>query len=337
MVLLKKKVVGWVMLALLASFPSVAVKNDLDLEGNGTLTTINLPFTYVKKQAGDTLTLIHQGGYKVYEIQQSQQEVVVIGPLRPCIAVVLTDGAKLVTFHKHSTNSLESMKEILKANLSSNKTSWSARIFTAKDDWEWNHNRRSLMHGGKSHTGAVKDIKDYLTEMGVKREQIPATLYPLRDTISSPLRYLDGQLGRYELAEVCVAVRLNDVFEAIPGETKQIKFFSIDPHEEDVFKYKGSRLTQSEMVNALTSAQRQQTKPTDLVIPYDAIPALAWQREGILDGYRYQRGICERRMNQNEEELYLKHFGKKSQHLIDEQRAIKNDGYGTLRFYPLEG
>ncbi|MGL4825135.1 MAG: hypothetical protein ACRC4G_02945 [Alphaproteobacteria bacterium] len=157
--------------------------------------------------------------------------------MRPCIGIAVTDKKNIVVLHKHSINSLESMKEILEANLDSKKKDdWCARIFTAKDDLEWERNKRSLMHGGKSHAGAVKDIKDFLEAMGMKRNQIPASLYPLRANASSPLYYQDDELGRYELAEVCVAVNLSDLFET----TGQIKFFSIDPFAEDIFDYKGT-------------------------------------------------------------------------------------------------
>lgn len=335
MLVLKKKIFGLMVLGLLTSLPSWAVTSDLDLEGNGTFTTVNLPFNYLERQEGCTPTLIHQGGYKVYDLQQSQQDIAVIGPLRPCIGIAVTDGVKLVTFHKHATNSLDSMKEILEANLNlGDKSAWHARIFTAKDDLEWQLNKRSLMHAEKGHAGAVKDIKDFLEAMGMKRAQIPASLHPLRPDASSPLHYADLQLGRYELAEICVAVKLNDLFET-SGGTRQIKFFSTDPFQEDIFNYKGTYITEEEMLSAPTSDQRQQTDPSELTVPFDDIPFFAFQQEGRADGYRYQRGICQRRMDQEEKELYERHFGQGSQQTIDEQVGIGNHGYGTLRFYPL--
>ncbi|MGL5720529.1 MAG: hypothetical protein ACRCYP_07055 [Alphaproteobacteria bacterium] len=330
--MLKKKIFGFMVLGFLTSLPSWAVKCELDLKENGTLTTVDLPFNYLKRQEGENLTLIHQGSYKVYPIQESQQEIAVIGPLNPCIGIAVTDGVKLVTFHKHSTNSLESMKEILKTNLDSKKKNdWVARIFTAQDDLKWTQNKRRLMHGGKTHTGAVNHIREILEHMGVKKKKIQDTLYKLRPDASSPLYYQDGELGRYELAEVCVAVKLSDLVEI----TGQLKFFSMDPFAEDIFDYKGTCITQEEMFRAPTSLERQQTPAADFKILYDEIPSLALKREGRLDGYVYQNGINQRRMDQDEEEHCLRHFGRLPQQAIDQQKGVGNNGYNTLRFYPL--
>ncbi len=333
--MLKKKIFGFMVLGFLTSLPSWAVKCELDLKENGTLTTVDLPFNYLKRQEGENLTLIHQGGYKVYDIQQSQQEVAVIGPLRPCIGIAVTDGVNLVTFHKHATNSLDSMKAILKANLDSKKKNdWVARIFSIQDDLEWVQNRRGLMHAGRTHAGAVNHIRETLEHMGVKKQKIQDTLYKLRPDASSPLRYPEFQLGRYEFAEVCAVVKFSDLFETTGG-TKQIKFFSMDPHAEDVFNYKGTYITQAETVKAPTSLERQQTPVALRTVSYDGIPALALQREGRLDGYRYQSGISERRMDQEEKELYLRHFGGEPKQVIGGQRGVGNYGYNTLKFYPL--
>ena len=80
---------------------------NLDLQGTGSFTKINLPFEYYQRQPNDKFTLIHQGGYKIYDIEKSQNEVVVLGYFRPCIGIVVTDGKKLIAFHKHSTNALD--------------------------------------------------------------------------------------------------------------------------------------------------------------------------------------------------------------------------------------
>ncbi|MGL4426574.1 MAG: hypothetical protein ACRCUQ_02305 [Alphaproteobacteria bacterium] len=330
--MLKKKIFGFMVLGFLTSLPSWAVKCELDLKENGVLTTVDLPFNYLKRQEGENLTLIHQGSYKVYPIQESQQEIAVIGPLNPCIGIAVTDGVKLVTFHKHSTNSLESMKEILKANLDSKKKNdWVARIFTTQDDLEWTQNKRGLMHAGRTHAGAVKHIGETLENMGVKKKKIQDTLYKLRPDASSPLHYPDFQLGRYDIAEACVAVKLSDLVET----TGHLKFFSMDPFAEDIFDYKGTCITQEEMFRAPTSLERQQTPAADFKILYDDIPSLALKREGRLDGYRYQDGVNQRRMDQEEKELYLRHFGGEPQQVINQQKGVGNHGYNTLKFYPL--
>ena len=168
----------------LAAMPAIASqKASLDLEGDGKATTVNLPFKYFNSNHADHFTLIHQGGYKSYDCQKDLKEVAVIGTLRPCIGIAVTDGKNLVTFHKHSTNSFASMKTIIAENLdTSDPTNLYARIYTTRDDIEWQAHQRTLMHGGKSHLEEVKAIKDFLNrEMGIPREKIPASLCNLRN------------------------------------------------------------------------------------------------------------------------------------------------------------
>jgi len=181
-----------------------------DLEGDGELKQIEVPFPYYKRQQSDRFSFIYQGGYKVFNIQNSQNEVAVIGALRPCIAIIVTDGINLITMHKHSTNSLESMHKIIDQNLDlSDKSKLRAYIHTTKDDVEWIQNQRVSMHGGRTHAEEIKRIKDFLEkEIGILREYIPASLFNLRNQ-EGKLKCPDQRNGRYELVETVIAIRLN--------------------------------------------------------------------------------------------------------------------------------
>lgn len=331
-----KKRIHFILLAtqIILSAPLMAThKVSLDLEGDGRRASVNLPFNYYQRQDGDRLTLIHQGGYKVFDIQDNQNDVAVIGTLRPCIGIAVSDGVKLIAFHKHCTSSLESIGAVIRENLdSSDKTNLYARIYTTRDDIEWVQNNRQQMHGGKTHLEEVKSIKDFLNqEIGIIREQIPAELKNLRNN-NRKLIHAELALGRYELAEFCVAVRLNDVFETIKDQ-KRIKFAAIDPHTEDVFGYKGTQITEAEYAGP-NLLDMQTAYPgvdfTKRFMSYDQIPQQWEQQSGEKDGYRLQRGISERRLQREEGELYLNYFGKPTSELF-----VGEGSYNSLDFYPI--
>lgn len=327
---------GYILFAtqIVLSLPLMAThKVSLDLEGDGHRTSVNLPFNYYQRQDGDRLTLIHQGGYKVYTIQGNQNDVAVIGTLRPCIGIVVSDGVKLIAFHKHSISSLESMSAIIQENLNlSDKKNLYARIYTTQDDIEWELANRQSAHGGNTHREEIKIIKDFLNQgMGLIREQIPAEVMNMRDGCGN-LIHKDLELGRYELAELCVAVRLKDAFETIKGK-KQIKFTSIDPHTEDVFGYKGTQITQAEYAGP-NLPDMQKAYPgidfTKRFISYDQIPQKWKEQSGEKDGYRLQRGISERRLQREEEELYRNYFKRPTAELF-----VGESSYNSLDFYPV--
>ena len=328
---------GALTISFLSCIPSYCAEGvPLDLEGDGNSKQVKLPFKYYEHRDNDQLTLIHQGGYKVYNIGSCVNDVAVIGPLRPCIGIAVTDGVTLVTFHKHSTNSLESMGKIIRENLNiENVNSFRARIYTTRDDLEWAQSNRQKMNGGKTHLESVKHIKDFLDSMGIIRANIPADILALRKNvggkITGQLIHADHSLGRYDLSETCVSVRLNDVFD----ENGQIKFSSIDPYTEDVFGYKGKTITLTEYLGPQGIANIKQEHPNiDLdnqpLINYDDIPTMYFQQSGgQKDGYTMQRGICERRMKQEEKELYFNNYG------MTEQEVIDKNQYNSLFFFKL--
>lgn len=317
--------------------PIFAMQTDqkrFDLYDDGQLKVVKFPFEYYERQDNDQLTLIHQGGYKVYEIKKCINDVAIVGPLRPCICIAVTDGITLLTFHKHSTNSLESMEEIIRENLNiENVNSFHARIYTTRDDLEWTKSKRPLMHGGKTHLESVKHIKDSLEKIGIIRENIPANLLPLRKNVDGKivgqLIHADNALGRYDLADTCVSIRVNDVFD----DRGQIKLSSIDPYTEDVFGYKGKNITIAEYLGPVGIRETLDAHPNiDLpllqIIPYDQIPQQYFSESGDKDGYQMQRGICERRLNTEEKDLYLNNFG------VAEEKVIARE-YNSVPFFKL--
>ena len=71
-------------------------------------------------------------------------------------------------------------------------------------------------------------------------------------------------------------------------------------------------------------------------MPYDQIPQLYLSQSGDKYGYRMQRGICERRMYNEEKELYFKFFGKSQAELFNvANQSLFGNSYNSLNFYPL--
>lgn len=321
-----------------------AVTCELDLFQNGHTTQVVLPFAYYERQPGDNLTMIHQGGYKVYDVANDSCEVAVMGPLRPCIAVAVTDGQKVVVFHKHSSNSLDHMSAIIEQYLDlSDSSNLYGRIFTTRDDVEWQQTVRGIMHANKTHTEAVVDIKNALEVLGFKRSNVPATLFNLRT--HDELNYADGELGYFEFAETTPCLCLSNLFAEKDGKII-LQFFSIDPVKEDAFGYKGTMITQRELAGEQKGGASPKTREhlansPEKNISFDDIPKLYFNQMGRCDGYRVQRGIVERFMDSQNDEYYMRHFGKKQKDLFTIPAAYFMNGgqgaYNTLEFFEIDG
>ena len=321
--------------ALLSWNTAEAVICELDLFQNGQITQVHLPFAYYERQPDDNFTMIHQGGYKVYDVERDWCEVAVIGPVRPCIAVAVTDGQKVVVFHKHSTNSLEHMGSIIAKHLDlSDSSNLYGRIFTTRDDVEWQMSRRSCMHANKTHAQAVLDTKNTLEELGFQRSNVPATLFNLR--ANGELNYADDALGYFEYAEVTTCLALKNLFVQ-KDEKKCLQFFSTDFVKEDVFGYKGTMISQRELAGKQMGGASPTTREhlaysPEKKIPYNNIPDLYFKQTGMNDGYRVQRGVVMRFMDSQNDEYYMRHFGKKQKDLF------KTSGsYDTLEFFEIDG
>jgi len=324
------------------AIPSFATESvDFDLVGDGQLTTINVAFRYYERRSEDCLTFIDQGGYKVYDISVDTKDVAVIGPISPCIGIVVTNGDKLIAFHKHSTNSFQSMKDIIGKELDlSNKENLYARIYSAKDNEEWVKNGRQLMHNDKSHLQELEIIENFFhQEIGINQGQVLSDLWDLRDS-EGKNRYLSWADGKYNEIETkyehiytYIAVQLNDIFKETKEGVKQIKFSSIDPYNEDIFDFKGKEFTYAEYLG--TSLKKAQERDPDfdftgMFISYEDIP-LDWKMYYGQDyGYIMQRGVCARHRLRELENNYLNYFGKNWGGFSNEK-----EHYNTLDFYPI--
>jgi hypothetical protein len=286
-----------------------AVENNLDLHDTGKKTTVKLPFKYFEKKEGDKLTLIHQGGYAIFDMNPKSREVAVIGPCNPCIGLAITDGTKLIAFHKYSNNSMDHMIKIIKETLDWEKNDLFGQIYTCKNDNVWT-SQRTEMHGNRTHTQAVKHLKDILCEqLNIKtRTNIVAQLY------SST--YQDKFLGWYEHSELCFAVRMDSVF-TIKGD--KLNIFSIDPIKEDVmdvFQENFKAIEQygpyiQQVINQkIVIGGTQITDPNTEINFKDFKNYLYSNFQNKDQATPYLRTVSQKRMQKEEDECYKKKFGK---------------------------
>ncbi len=287
-------------------------KAQLDLQGDGLVTKVTLPFPYYERQEGDHLTLIYQGGYKVYNLEKDHNEVAVLAPLKPCVGIAVTDGTHLITFHKDVFNSMESLGKILRENLDlSNKNNLYAHLYTALDEVMWEKLNFQSVYGDMSPGEEVKNIKSFfINDLGIKKDNVATRVYSLRNR-KGELIYPDFALGRYEMSELSIAVRIKEAFD-IKNGGKKIKFYSIDPCAEDIFAYRGTYITYAEYLGPSLSQVQEQLSSFDFyaeVLSYDQIPDLYYQQTGAKDGYRKQNAICQARLQEEMRKLHLRHFG----------------------------
>ena len=211
------------------------VHHQLDLDGTGVMADIALPFRYLPREPGVRYDLIVEGGYKVYDLAKSKVHlsrrpvVAIIGPLDPCIGIAITDGKKLLLFHKHVLNSVTNMLEIIQKNLDlSCPEHLLARIFATAD---------VIADTGELPANDVARIKAALADLlKIHCEGIIAEVFPLyvQEGASVRYRYPEGALGNYLDADLHIAVKLDDLFET-QNRVKTVRFFSISPCEVNFF------------------------------------------------------------------------------------------------------
>ena len=281
-------------IALLAiSSNTYAIQTSLDLHGDGKLTKINIPFKYFQQQPDDNFTLIHELFYKIYDIKDSEHEVVVLGPLRPCIAIVVTDGKRLVAFHKHSSNALDvdlqgSLQQTLQKNLDLNPNNefLRARIYTTKDVVRWVEMERSELHKGKTLDEAIEDVRVALEAVGIPSDHIMVDQWNLRVPPKNEYLYEHSYLGNYGNAMEFVAIRIIDLYD----KHNNIKFFSIDPYNEDIFGFKKVKTTfpdfyGKDRFSAICKLTERQIKDKDLKVDKSIAELARKCREGVINKY----------------------------------------------------
>lgn len=182
----------------------------LDLHGTGELTAVKLPFPYCEPGKEQKLVTIHEGGYQVFDVATDTDKVVTIGPLQPCIGVVITDGKKLLTFHKSASCSLDSMVSIIKENLDlSDPSKICAKLYTVHNALMWSDLFEIALHGGRTHQEEVKRIKDKIcSECKVERGQVSASLFHTPEVEGAR-----SELGIYRNSELYLAVNIKKLFE----------------------------------------------------------------------------------------------------------------------------
>lgn len=300
----------------------VKILESLDIHGNGKFTLVPLPYPHYKRKPEDHLQLIHQGCYKVYDITQAQNEVAVIGYLAPCVGIAVTDGKKLIVFHKFYHNSLSSMEELIREHLDTkNPSKLFAHIFTTRDDIDWEINARTFSHGDQNQADYVNGIKIHLCEaLKFTPSNISSKIFNTLNKKKTKLFFSKQNIpiyGRYDFAALCVAVRLDELFQKNAFGHDEIKFASIDPFTEDVFNFSGTKI-----VTEIFGIRE--------IIEYDKIPVTHESKAKNSYGYLQQRRLCAAQLEQEEKDLYMKHWGKTVSHASTEliHSAIDGEIFG---------
>jgi len=296
----------------------------LDLDGSGKKQKIELAFPYYHPKPDDKLSIIYQGGYKVYDTEVNKNDIPVIGMLHPCIGVVVTDGLKVIAFHKHFSNSLNSLIDIIKKhiNLEDPNKVW-ARLYTVKNDKLWSEKFIFAHNNKASVIDELKSIKDFLATI-IDRKNIVAQAYNLLNQKGEP-KYPDFSLGLYDCAELYVAVQVRNLFEKSDG-TKKIKFYNIDPFQEDALGYKGKQIPIQSYLGIQTYEDqiKEGTKLPEYV-GYDEFNRYILVRQ--------RNGFLESQYDSNGKDYYDRHFKSKN---FRDQKIGGVYGYNSLEFFDLK-
>ena len=182
---------------------------------------------YYKRQPDDRFTLIHEFSYKVYGLkdEENQNEVAVIGPLSPCVGIIVTDGEKLIAFHKNYMNAVDpdipgSLTQVIidNLNIKDNPAKLIAGIYA--DDYKSSSLKEQ--HDNKSREETIKDITDALITIGFQEESIHNITYDI-----SPFSYVIDPL-------LYVVIRIDDPYIFAENGVKKLKLANISPITEDV-------------------------------------------------------------------------------------------------------
>lgn len=298
-----------------------SVLNHLDLRSNGEITPVKLAFPYFEKQENDQFAFIHQGSYGVFDINPESQQVIALGPLRPCVGIAITDGAKVLALHVHSGNSHAHMIELARQHLNiENPQNIFAHIYSTTDAVEWALNLRTIQHGGKNHIQALSALRDAITQgISAPVNQIKISFYNMLNAQKKPV-YEEFALGHYEMTELNVAIRLNNPFVDINGK-RELRFTSIDLAHENA-----CMIDDQEMLNVY-NAQAGSLHPLMQEMFFKQIGyRIINNFQKIMLG-RFQ--MTKALMNQKEQELYAKYHPGKT-------KAEIGDFYNTLKFHPYQ-
>lgn len=289
---------------------SNAAELHLDLQGNGQLVQIPTSYSYHTRADSDKLHFIYESCYKSFNLHDTMNDIVVLGPLSPCIGAIVTDGNKMIAFHKHFMNSLESMGKIIEENLETiNKEQLYARLYTMEDKGDWAKNNRQLFHNGNTHREEVLKIKNYLESIGLLRAQIKAQIVPANNS--------SDFFGQYSLLGRCISVSSKNLMTLTP-ETTEIKISLIDPFKEDIYNFQGTEINIG-----------------GRLVKYENLPSLYCSLTGKTDGYKLQISQCVQRMNKELNELFQKNMGITKDEFYKSITRIENIPYDKINFFHL--
>jgi hypothetical protein len=217
--------------SLFFAFSICAAKANLDIFKNGKISEVVLPFEYFSPPQNAEKILLMENEYIAIEIKPENSNVVlVLGPLKPCIAIVVASKDKVVAFHRTVNSRSDSLIETLEQEFAGvDKAELRARIHAPLDEVAWVKNGfdKRMKSTQKQMLPSLKDLLEQ--KFNIARKNIYATVYNLRDSKERPT-YDINKLGCYYFAPLNVAISFSNLLENITpnnGDTvEHVKLFS---------------------------------------------------------------------------------------------------------------
>lgn len=195
--------------------------------------TLPFPYHHVSPEERPNLAVVLERRHLL--LSDDSPAFAIVGTLQPCIFVGLRneENGKAVIFHKHFSNSVDSLIEIAKAELSV-KDPQNLKGFLFTNDCKPYESIRNTLYNGESQMDTLKRIRGRIIEAF----GIPDAMKIKMWKFVTPLA--DWALGDYELAELSVSVdsRLNmrsiclmheNIFEdlsAVPFYQTRLRIFN---------------------------------------------------------------------------------------------------------------
>ena len=161
----------------------ISVIEKLNLAFDEGLVHVELPFEYKSFTPFDKILNIYQQSYCILEPQNTKYDYAFLGPLSPCIGIIIRnpDTSATLVAHKDQYVSLESIVPSIQSL--NNIENLEVHLFTCsmsdRYENERDGNGRSYKdhYQGRSQQEELEYLKHHLEEIGIKNEKIEITFF----------------------------------------------------------------------------------------------------------------------------------------------------------------
>lgn len=151
---------------------------------------MRLAFPYHPVKQGQRIKYIHQ---KAVGMLTETDDFMVIGPLKPCIGIVLYYEGQILGVHKDNSSDIQSLAEFYRLLHVTDPAKIIGTLYTAElSSEEWERDWKSV-YEGRSQIQEVRKTKQFLTNtFGIPSPNIRAILYRLDKPSSFYGNYFDA-------------------------------------------------------------------------------------------------------------------------------------------------